>query len=451
MPASWDEFTVTELATVLGESRGGAEDLLGLAHDLEVKLPGTRAAFRDGTLRASKVEIIARATAVLDPAEARKAEAMVLGRAGRLTPGGLRAAIARAVMEVAPDKARKRREQAAADARVLRWEEDSGNAALTGRELPPAEALAADQRITAWARELKKAGLDGSMDELRARAYLDILLDKDSRPRQDTVGAQDAAGPPASAAPTGFAGRVNLTVPLTTLVDLADRPGEIPGIGPIDPWLARDLANAAAGHPRTTWCVTVTDEQGAPSGMAAPGPNPGATGKNRPNAANSAGRTDVIRPAGPPALQCPDSLLRSQASTARRADTAPGPCAPGPAETQICWSCSTRSPPATATTGTRPGGTIPASSSGTSLRSGTPPAPGWSAEDPQHSPILNTTSRTRPVAERVCVMAVRSVGTTIGSSRIPGGTSISFPTAPSGGPPRPDAGTPPNPPAIPSR
>jgi hypothetical protein len=51
MPASWDEFTVTEVAAVLGESRGTAEDLLDLAHDLEVKLPGTRAAFRDGTLR----------------------------------------------------------------------------------------------------------------------------------------------------------------------------------------------------------------------------------------------------------------------------------------------------------------------------------------------------------------------------------------------------------------
>ena len=102
---------MTELAAVLGESRGAAEDLLDLAHDLAVKLPGTMAAFRDGTVRASKVEIIARAAAVLDPAEARKAEAMVLGRAGRLTPGGLRAAIARAVMEVAPEKARKRREQ----------------------------------------------------------------------------------------------------------------------------------------------------------------------------------------------------------------------------------------------------------------------------------------------------------------------------------------------------
>ena len=86
MPAVWDEFTVTEVAGVLGESRGAAEDLLGLAHDLEVKLPGTRAAFRDGMVRASKAEIIARAAAVLDPEEARAAEAMVLDRAGRLTP-----------------------------------------------------------------------------------------------------------------------------------------------------------------------------------------------------------------------------------------------------------------------------------------------------------------------------------------------------------------------------
>ncbi len=63
-----------------------------------------------------------------------------------------------------------------------------------GRELPPAEVLAADQRITAWARQLKAAGLDGDMDVLRARAYLDLLLGKDSRPGQDTTGRQDTAG-----------------------------------------------------------------------------------------------------------------------------------------------------------------------------------------------------------------------------------------------------------------
>src|SRR5271166_5535403 len=145
-------------------------------------LPGTKEAFRTGVLRRSKAEIIARATDLLDPAEARAAEALVLDRAGRLSPGGLRAAIARAVIEVAPDKARKRREDAVRDARVERWPEDSGNAALAGRELPPAEVLAADQRITWWARELKAAGLDGDMDQLRALAYMDIMLGRDSRP-----------------------------------------------------------------------------------------------------------------------------------------------------------------------------------------------------------------------------------------------------------------------------
>ena len=277
MPAVWDEFTVNELCTVLAQSRWDADHMLGLAHDLDVKLPGTKAAFLDGIINQEKAEIIARTVAVLDPAEARAAEALVLGRAGRLTPAGLRSAIARAVVEVAPEKARKRREQAERDARVQRWAEDSGNAALMGRELPPAEVLAADQRITAWARELKKAGLDGSMDELRARAYLDILLDKDSRPDQNAGrdpesaagpgqdGTEDqgntgrdgtdgprgggpapagpgnpATGPAASAVPAGplpagFAGRINLTVPLATLLGLAERPGEIPGIGPIDP------------------------------------------------------------------------------------------------------------------------------------------------------------------------------------------------------------------------
>ena len=84
------------------------------------------------------------------------AEALVLGRAGRLTPGGLRAAIARAVMDVAPEKARKRREQAARDARVQRWAEDSGNAALMGRELPPgggARRRPADHRLGPGAEE----------------------------------------------------------------------------------------------------------------------------------------------------------------------------------------------------------------------------------------------------------------------------------------------------------
>ena len=163
-------------------------------------------------------------------------------------------------MEVAPKKAKDRREAAAKDARVERWAEDSGNAALMGRELPPAEVLAADQRITAWARELKKAGLEGDMDVLRARAFLDLLLGKDSRPRQDADGGEDPTRPggpgpggPGPGGPAhgaaGFAGRVTLTVPLATVTGRADRPGELGGIGPADPWLARDLAARGRAQP----------------------------------------------------------------------------------------------------------------------------------------------------------------------------------------------------------
>jgi len=256
------EFIADEVAHALAESRGRAEVLIDLAQTLETRLPGTRAGLSGGTITRYKAEIIARATALLDDAEARAAEDKVLDRAARLTPGGLRAAIAAAVMEVAPEKAKERREQAAKDARVERWIEDSGNAALMGCELPPDEVLAADQRITAWARELRKAGLEGDMDQLGARAYLDLLLGKDSRPSPSPAEPPADAGRAGGQIPTGFAGRVTLTVPLATLAGLADRPGELGGLGPVDPWLARDLATAAAVNPETTWCFTVTDDQG---------------------------------------------------------------------------------------------------------------------------------------------------------------------------------------------
>src|SRR5690242_14623982 len=291
MPAVVHEFTRDQLAFALGESRAAADWLLTVAWHLATRLAGTLGALRDGVITRGKAELIVRLTQHLDGDEAAAVEAKVLGRAGRLTPGGLRSALARAVMEAAPDKARQQGETAARFARVERWAEDSGNAALMGRELPPDEVLAADERISWWAGELRTAGLEGGMDELRARAFLDLVLGKDSRPRApqatDTAGREGAAGAgpapgtgpapgagPAGGPAGGFAGRVTLTVPLGTAAGLADRPGELSGHGPVDPWLARDLAAAAARNPKTTWCVTVTDQHGHAVGHGCARPEP---------------------------------------------------------------------------------------------------------------------------------------------------------------------------------
>jgi hypothetical protein len=56
------------------------------------------------------------------------------------------------------------------------------------------------------------------------------------------------------------------------MLGLAERPGELPGLGPVDPALARDLALASAASPATTWCLTVTDQHGHAIGCARPEP-----------------------------------------------------------------------------------------------------------------------------------------------------------------------------------
>ena len=85
--AAWDEYAADQLAYALAESRGRADSLLGLAAALEARLPGTLAAFLAGTITRFKAQIIAGATALLDPAEARVAEAGGAGPGRAADPG----------------------------------------------------------------------------------------------------------------------------------------------------------------------------------------------------------------------------------------------------------------------------------------------------------------------------------------------------------------------------
>ncbi len=284
VPPVWEKFCADELAVALASSQWAAERTLGVAYDLAFRLPRTGRALREGLIDSYRAQIIAEATRVLDDAAAAAAESLVLPTLSGKTPGQVRAMIGRAVVKIDPDAARQRREQAQRDARVELRREDAGTAALCGFGLPPDEALAADQTISDRARQLKAAGMAGTMDQLRVRAYLDALLGQDSSPvlaGQDCpprpTGTQEPAGPPAAppddpasrpGSPGGSgpgawatrppdtshpladggdqagrgtgdraspAARINLTIPLATLLGLANHPGEAAGFGPIDP------------------------------------------------------------------------------------------------------------------------------------------------------------------------------------------------------------------------
>ena len=72
-----------------------------------------------------------------------------------------------------------------------------------------------------------------------------------------------------------IAARVTLTIPVSTLLGLGDSPGDAGPFGPLDGAAARDLARAAAAHPGTRWCLTVTDQEGrAIAHGCARGPRP---------------------------------------------------------------------------------------------------------------------------------------------------------------------------------
>jgi hypothetical protein len=325
------EHVDQELAAALTLTSWSADRLLDQSRELE-RLPKTRALLAAGIIDDRRAAIIARHTAVLSGQDAAKVEDMILPRASGMTTGELPSACQRAVIKVDPAAARKRTEKALKDARVEAWLEDTGTAALAGRDLPPAEVIAADKRIDAYARWLKSQGTHGTLEQLRAKVYLALLNDQPIQsllPQADTnaaatpadstsstsatsqtgAGSADSTGPdttgPAGTGPadtgagmtghssighgaTGhgaagpgtapgpLAGTLHLTIPYGTWTGRSDNPGEIAGYGAADAYTCRDIARQMASNPATRWCVTLTNRNGRPvsHGCARAGPSP---------------------------------------------------------------------------------------------------------------------------------------------------------------------------------
>jgi hypothetical protein len=314
---STSEFAADEVACELKMTRAAAEEYMGFSEQLRHRLAATFAALNAGIIDDYRAKVITEAVAFLSDEDALKVEAMILPAAGRQTVGRLRAALARAVTAVDEEAAQRRKDAAAGEARITMFREDSGNGALSGRELPTDEVLASRQHVDTRARELRAAGIPGTLRELRVRAFLDLLQERDARDGPplpaasrgrghnpgdwddpdddagDEPGEQPGDGPsgppgpqdPGPAGPSGqhtstpatgtrargtgsrtsVAALINITIPLGTMFGTSSVPGEAAGFGLLDPDTARRLTEAAARHQDTRWCVTVV----APDGTAA--------------------------------------------------------------------------------------------------------------------------------------------------------------------------------------
>jgi hypothetical protein len=168
------EHVQDEIALAMTLTRPGAARVFELALALD-RLPLTRAALAAGQIDERRAAVIADELCGLDDEDAAAVEALIIGKAASQTTGQLRPAVHRAVIAADPAAAKRRKEEALKDARVETYTSPSGTATLAGRDLPPADVLAADKYLTVLAQALKKAGAEGTMDQLRARAYLHLL------------------------------------------------------------------------------------------------------------------------------------------------------------------------------------------------------------------------------------------------------------------------------------
>jgi hypothetical protein len=291
------EFPGDELAFHQVCSGNAAYEKLAFAADLATRLPDTLAGLGAGRLDRYRALIIHRATVSLSDADAAEADRILAAAAPGLTYQQLRARAAAVEMQLDPEAVQRRKDEARArHRRVEARREDSGNLAYGGRELSPDEALAAKAAIDADAAALRNAGAEGSLRELRVRAYLARLAGRDPL---DPLTPADPAGSPAAAdgrtqgerypggptededegRPGGFGGGptgpgtpagglaplpalITLTVSDGTLLGWSDAPGDAGTWGPTSPDDTRRLVQAASQHPRSRWCVTVTGPDG---------------------------------------------------------------------------------------------------------------------------------------------------------------------------------------------
>ena len=261
------EFPGEELAMELVETAVYTGARIDTAVELTTRLPRTLAGMADGSIDLTRAMTIASRTRSLTDADAAYADEVLAAAAPGRRPDQLADKAARLEMKLAPQAVAARKKLARRDQRVEARREASGNASLSGRELDTAVVMASKAYIDAIAVKLRDSGLaPGTLGQLRALALTDLTQGRDPldriKPRPDD--GEAATADHHTAGPAPLPALINLLVPAGTVLGWGTAPAQAAGWGLLDAEETQAVLQAAAQHPRTRWCFTLT----APDGTA---------------------------------------------------------------------------------------------------------------------------------------------------------------------------------------
>ncbi len=307
------EWAGSEIGAALtwSDSKAGRE--LEFAETLAT-LPQVAAAFDQGRIDHGKAWVF---TDVLGSADLSTAQidaicSTYVPLAPKLTAGQLRHRLMRAILAVDPEWAGRRYRRAVARRRVCGYLAADGTATISGSGLAVDQAAAACARVDALADQLQRAGCPGAIGHIRADVFVRLLdgrltglstqeiiaalladatattttaepehahdldlvddphpadspddtdspqdpdgTDGPNRP-SDGVCGQATPGPVHGGVPVG----IEVHVGLLTLLGLDQRPGEIPGWGPVTPEVARAVVVRQHHAP---WRFALLDDTG---------------------------------------------------------------------------------------------------------------------------------------------------------------------------------------------
>lgn len=235
------EWVREEIACALSIAPATAASRLHDATELIGRLPLTLDRLVDGSITMGHARVLVEACRALDDDTVAKVEHRVIGRATGQPIGVFRQSVKRAVLSLDPRRAEEQHRAAAEQRRVSMRPDEHGMAGVYAY-------LRADQAL----------GLMTSLDAHAATLPHDDGRSADQK-RADVLA--DLAALALNNAATSWQGRrpaVQVSVALSTLLDIDEQPGELDGYGPIPAAMAR----AIAYDPTGTWRRLVTDPLG---------------------------------------------------------------------------------------------------------------------------------------------------------------------------------------------